>query len=88
MMSERSCMLSEGGSVKKMRKAKLVPCCQLPPYIPVRSKWLLPVFFLLPLGDLEMDLSGDIQSHPIPSHPVTFRFECSKLLQTLHYCLS
>ena len=33
--------------------------------------------FLSPLGDLEMDLSGDI---PIPIPIPTFRFECSKLL--------
>ena len=34
--------------------------------------------FLSPLGDLEMDLSGDIPSHP-SIHP-TFRFDCSKHL--------
>ena len=34
------------------------------------------LWFLSPLGDLEMDLSGDIPSHPIQS--MTFRFDCSK----------
>ena len=33
---------------------------------------------LSPSGDLEMDLSGDIPSHPIPS--ATFRSDCSKHL--------
>ena len=44
----------------------------------------LDLVFLSPLGDLEMDLSGDIPSQSIPIHP-TFRFECSKLLLTLQY---
>ena len=45
------------------------------------SNWTC-VCLLSPLGDLEMDLSGDIPSHPSihPSHPLTCRFECSKLL--------
>ena len=37
----------------------------------------LSLSLLSPLGDLEMDLSGDI---PIPIQSVTFRFDCSKRL--------